>query len=196
LYRNQFRSFLDVENYSRKNIKTTNIIDNTIIHINDDVTEVNMYYDTDIQNVHRYRFKLAIAHHNLKIKDDYEYYQRCIHRLYELFKTDIQKYYIHFHAIMGINDFHNNKHSILNEFDNFNQYIIGKTQNIFGIYFILIKCDKNIKSIQIKKKDMKNYTVFVIFCNRDFIDGGGSPFMGNHNIEEEEILAILKSIMH
>ena len=36
---------------------------------------------------------------------------------------------------MGINDFQNNKETILNEFDNFNQYIIKKTKNIFGIYF-------------------------------------------------------------
>jgi len=49
---------------------------------------------------------------------------------------------------MGINDFQNNKENILNEFDNFNQYIIEKTKNIFGIYFILIRYNENIKSIK------------------------------------------------
>jgi hypothetical protein len=48
---------------------------------------------------------------------------------------DIQKYYIYFNPIMGINDFQNNKENILNEFDNFNQYIIKK-QRIY-LEFIL-----------------------------------------------------------
>jgi hypothetical protein len=41
---------------------------------------------------------------------------------------DIQKYYIYFNPIMGINDFQNNKENILNEFDNFNEYIIKKNK--------------------------------------------------------------------
>jgi len=92
---------------------------------------------------------------------------------------------------MGINDFQINKEHILNEFDNFNQYIIEKTKNIFGIYFILIRHNENIKSI--KLKETQNYNVFVLYCNDNFLDGG-MPFMGNHEIEKKEVLSILKNI--
>jgi hypothetical protein len=77
----------------------------------------------------------------------------------------------------------------LDDFDNFNEYIIKKTKNIFGIYFILIRNNENIKSI--KFKETQNYNVFIIYCNDNFIDAG-TPFTGDNHIEQEEILSILK----
>ena len=128
-------------------------------------------------------FKIRVA-----LNNDYEYYQRCINRLYELFEKDLQKYYLYVHPIMGINDFQKNKENILHEFDNFNQYIVEKTKNIFGIYFILVRHNENSKSI--KLKESQKYNIFVLYCNDNFLDGG-APFMGNHNIEQEEVLSIL-----
>jgi hypothetical protein len=130
-----------------------------------------------------------MTHYNLKKKEDHEYYQRCVDRLYNLLEMDIKKYYLYFHPIMGINDFQTNKDNILNDFYNFNQYIIEKTQNIFGIYFIMINHNDAEKSV--KLLEMPNYVVFLINCNDDFLDGG-LPFMGNHSIEKEEVLRILK----
>jgi hypothetical protein len=92
---------------------------------------------------------------------------------------------------MGINDYTNNKEDILNEFDNFNKYIIEKTKNIFGIYFILVKYNENVKSI--KLIETQNYNVFVLYCNDDFLDSGGT-FRGNYDVEQEEVLSILKKI--
>ena len=182
----RFVHFLNCDNYIIKNTETYNMTDNIKTHICNEVTHVNIYYETDIHNIQTYNYKLAL-HHN-----DFDYYQRCINRLYNLFETDIQKYYMYFHPIMGINDFHNNKENILNEFDKFNNYIIEKTKNIFGIYFILIKHNnENDKSI--KLKETSSYNVFVLYCNDDFLDGG-TPFMGNSNIEQEEVLSILKKI--
>jgi hypothetical protein len=185
----KFVHFLNDNNYITQNTETFNMIDNVKTHICNEVAQVNIYYETDRQNIQTYNYKLALNHHNLN--NDYEYYQRCINRLYDLFETDIQKYYLYFHPIMGINDFQNNKENILNEFDNFNQYIIEKTKNIFGIYFILIRHNENIKSI--KLKESQKYNIFVLYCNDNFLDGG-APFMGNHNIEQEEVLSILKNI--
>jgi hypothetical protein len=187
----KFVHFLNVNNYITQNTETFNMIDNTKTHICNEVSQVNIYYETDKQNIQTYNYKLALNHHNLNNDHDDEYYKRCINRLYELFETDIQKYYLYFHPIMGINDFQNNKENILNDFDNFNQYIIEKTKNIFGIYFILIRHNENIKSI--KLKESQNYNIFVLYCNFNFLDGG-TIFMGNHNIEQEEVLSILKNI--
>ena len=57
--------------------------------------------------------------------------------------------------------------------------------------FILIRYNENITSI--KLIEAPNYNVFVLYCNDNFLDGG-TPFMGNHHIEQEEVLAILKNI--
>ena len=184
---NKFVHFLNVNNYITQNTEVSNMIDNEKTHIRNVVAQVNTYYETDAQNIQLFNYKLALNHQNLN--NDYEYYQRCINRLYELFETDIQKYYLYFHPIMGINDFQNNKENILNDFDIFNQYIIEKTKNIFGIYFILVRFNDDIKSI--KLKETQTYNVFVIYCNDNFIDAD-FPFGGNHNMEKEEILSILR----
>lgn len=187
----KFIHFLNVNNYITRNTETSYMIDNTKNYICNEVAQVNIYYETDLLNIYTYNYKLAMNHRNLNNDDDYKYYQRCIDRLYNLFETDIQKYYIYFHLIMGINDFQNNKENILNDFDNFNQYIITKTKNIFGIYFILIKHNENIKSI--KLKETSTYNVFILYCNDKFLDGR-TPFLGNCDTEKEEVLSILKNI--
>jgi hypothetical protein len=183
----KFIHFLNINNYIVRNSETFNMIDNTKNFMNYESVEVNVFYETGIHNS-TLNYKLGLNHRNLN--NDYEYYQRCINRLYELFEMDIKKYYIYFHPIIGINDYHNNKENILNDFDIFNQYIIGKTKNIFGVYFILIKHTENIKSV--KLKETSKYNVFVLYCNDNFLDGG-KTFMGDHSIEQEEVLSILKN---
>ena len=186
-----FINFLDKNNYIIQNTETFNLIDDKKYHICEETTQVNTFYETNKNNIQTYNYKLALTHHQLVTNDDYEYYKRCISRLYELFETDIQKYYLYFHPIMGINDFENNKKCILKSFEDFNEYIITKTKNIFGIYFILVKHDEHDKSIKIT--ETLTYNVFLVYCNENFIDGEGT-FMGNHNLEKEEVLKILKNI--
>ena len=104
---------------------------------------------------------------------------------------DVRKYYIYFHPIVGINEYQHTKEHIFNEFDNFNQFITTKTTNIFGIYFILINHSENMKSIKIK--ETPDYMVFILYCNANFFDGGGT-FSGTYKSEETEVLDILKNI--
>lgn len=184
-----FVHFLDANNYQHKNTETFNVIDGKKFHICYEVAEVNTYYETNMDNIQTYNFKLAMNHYN--IKNDIEYYKRCINRLYELLESDFKKYYLYFHPIIGINDFNNNNENILNEFKDFDKYITEKTKNIFGIYFILIKHNENIKSI--KLKETSTYIVFILYCNDDFLDGNG-PFMGNNDVEKDEVFKILKNI--
>ena len=77
----------------------------------------------------------------------------------------------------------------MNEFDNFSDFIITQTTNIFGIFFIFVKNDSNITVMTLKKS--KNYDVYVVNVNKDFVDGG-LPFMGNCNNEQNQILDILR----
>jgi hypothetical protein len=186
-----FVNFLDKNNYIIQNTKTFNLIDDQKYDICEESSQINTFYETNKNNIQTYNFKLALTHRQFINDDDDEYYKRCINRLYDLFKTDIKKYYLYFHPIIGINDFSNNKEEILKTFEDFNKYIITKTENIFGIYFILVKHNNNCKSIKII--ETSSYNVFLLHCNEDFIDGGG-PFMGNNDSEKEEILKILKTI--
>jgi hypothetical protein len=187
-----FVHFLNVNNYVAKNTETYNMIDNTKHHICNENIQVNVFYETNNDNnISTYNYKLALTHHNLNNVADYEYYQRCIVRLYELFEMDVRKHYIYFHPIVGINEYQHTKEHILNEFDIFNQFITTKTTNIFGIYFILINHSENVKSIKIK--ETPDYTVFILYCNANFLDGGGT-FSRNYHSEEAEVLHILKNI--
>ena len=185
----KFIHFLDVNNYITTNTETYNMIDNVKYNICNETVCVNMYYENNENEKSTYLYKLTLTHGD--IKDQYEYYERCINRLYELFETDIQKYYIYLHPLIGINDYENNKNIILEDFNNFNNYIIEKTKNIFGIYFILIRHNENIKSIKIEETE--NHVVFILYCNENFLDAGGT-FIGDYNVEQEEVLSILKKI--
>lgn len=189
-----FVHFLNPDNYITKNIECFNITNNTKKHICHEVAHINTYYETDVENIQTGKFKLAINHHD--IISDRDYYQRCITRLYELLKMDIRKYYIHFHPLVGTQEYDQNKECILNEFEQFNQFIRDKTKNIFGLYFILI--NDNTGTISIKLKEDLNYAVFIIYCNDNFLDGG-ETFMGvypeNFLSEEQEVLRILQSYL-
>lgn len=184
-----FVHFLNVNNYITTQSETVNIIDNETIFYCNEIVNVNMYYQTDLDNRQTFNYKLALNHHNMN--SDYEYYQRCINRLNDLFESDIQKYYIHFCNILGINDFENKKDTILEEFYNFNDFILKKTKNIFGIYFIPVKHDESVKSI--KLIETQNYVVFLLYCNKNFLDFG-YLFSEDFEKEKEEVLSILKNI--
>lgn len=184
-----FIHFLDVNNYIyHKNVNIYNTIDNQKKYINSDDCYINTYYDTYDSNKSLFDYKLAFIHHN--IKDNYDYFKRCIDRLYNVLNSNDKKFYIYIHPIMGINDFDNNKENILNDFDKFSNYITKKTQNIFGLYFILIKHnhEENIKNFEIKKTN--DYIINIIYCNDDLVDGY-SPFSGNYLIEQKKILSII-----
>jgi hypothetical protein len=184
----RFIHFLNKDNYIIKNTETFNRVDDKTTPILYEVAHINTYYETDIHNIQTYNYKLAMNHHT--INNDYEYFQRCINRLYDLFESDIQKYYLYFHPIMGIHDFQKNRETILHDFDTFHQYIIGKTNNIAGIYFLLIRHSHETKSI--KLKETSTCSIFVLYCNDEFLDAG-PPFIGNCHEEYEEVISILKN---
>jgi len=185
----EFVHFLNVDNYVSKQTKTLNVVDGETIYICDELSEVNTFYNKHLLDTHTYNYKLVMSHRNTKT--DYDYYKRCINRLYELLATDIKKYYLYFHPILGINDFHKNEENVIKELDDFSQFMDQKTKNIFGIYFLLVKHDSQIPCIEYKSKS--NYKIFLLFCNREFVDGG-TPFLGNCEKEENEVLRILQTI--
>lgn len=186
----KFIHFLNVNNYITQEVENYNMIDDKKVYIRNDIAHVNLNYEK-IENINlipKNNYKLSLTHRNLN--EHQEYYQRCVNRLYDLFNMDVKKYYIYTHPILGINDYNKLKENILDEYDDFNNFLLNQTTNIFGLYFILVKQAEDVKSIKIK--ETLNYDVFLIYCNDDFIDGG-TPFMGNFDVETEEIKNILKN---
>jgi hypothetical protein len=184
-----FQDFCNIENYVYKKSETYNVIDGKKIHICNEDVFVNMLYETNAENTQTYTYQLAFNHRN--IQDNLEYYKRCISRLHTLLKSDEKKIYIHFHPIIGINDFNRNKTQIVKEFHSFHSYILTKTNNIFGVYFITVNA-QSIEKISDILERSDTYAVYVIYCNEDFLDGG-DPCMGNCKKEQDEMIQILQT---
>jgi hypothetical protein len=183
-----FIEFMNADNYVLKRAEVYNFTDGTKLQFFEDNLEINKFYEGEIKDIQFYHYKLGFYHR--KVTSDEDYFKRCIERLYTLFSSDIQKYYIHFNPIIGINDFTNTQETILNSFDNFSNFITTKTKNIFGLFFIIVKHEQEIKSLKIR--ETANYAVFIIYCNNDFIDGGWL-FEGNCSVENQEVFNILKN---
>lgn len=184
-----FIEFLNVDNYITLNTKTYNTIDNQTYFILDEISQINTFYDKNTDHHLTYDYNLAISHHNMSNNDDYEYYKRCIKRLYELLETDNNKNYIYLHPLMGMNDFDNKKDEILTLFEHFNNFILTKTKNIFGLYFILVRNNDDIKSI--KLIETQTYVLHIIHFNDNLFDAA-NPFMGIGHLETGEILTIIR----
>ena len=183
-----FKDFSNIEHYTYKNSETYNMINGKKVHICCETVFVNMLYETNPDNNQTYNYQLGFNHNN--VKNDPVYYDRCIERFKDVLNSEIKKITIYFHPIVGDIDFNNNKTSILKEFNDFNVYIQTKTSNIFGLYFITVVTQNVNKSEIIESTD--TYTVYVIYCNENFLDGG-DPCMGNCSSEINEVTRIILS---
>jgi hypothetical protein len=188
----KFVHFLNRNNYITQYSETFNFIDGKKSHICYETIHVNKYYQKDPTNIQTYKYKLALNHYNLHNDNDYQYYERCIKRLYDLLESDIKKYYLYFHYIMGINDYEREKKYIINKFEEFYEYISKKTVNITGIYFILISSKEPVKIIVLKENPQ--YIIYLLYCSEQFLDCG-CPFGGDQGKELQEVLSTLQNII-
>lgn len=186
----KFIHFLNEKLYTRKKMDICNTINGQKIFYSSQEAEINMYYENDVTNTDLFNSKLAMNHQNIFTHKDY--YIRCIQRLYSLLDNDIQKFYLYTHPLMGSDDFSHSKERILKEFALFSNYIITKTKNIYGIYIILCLEDKSEKSVCIHNSNL--YTVFVIYCNNNFIDRS-FLFAGDYEVEEAEASNIILNVI-
>lgn len=189
-----FIHFMNNKCYTKKKMELCNNINGQKILYTIQGAEINMHYETKKSNMDLYNSKLAMNHQNIFTHKDY--YLRCIQRFYSLLDSDVTKFYLYTHPLMGSNDYKQSIERILAQFALFSNYINTKTKNIFGIYIVLCKEDKSEKSLCIHSCNL--YTVFVIYCNKDFIDRN-FLFHGNCKVEEDEacniILNVIKSKM-
>jgi hypothetical protein len=194
-----FVNFLNKENYKYYDLHTVNLINNDRIYIKveENICKGNVLlneYYCDKNNIELdsvYHLNLAFPHRNILNIDDYNYYKRCINRLYNFFNDEINKYYLYVHHLISTDDYNINKEKIFLDFDNFNTYILKKTKNIFGIYILLIKmnCPNNGIVEKIKIQNI-SYDIIIIYTNNNFIDF--NLFYGDNLNELNEVLNTLK----
>jgi len=91
---------------------------------------------------------------------------------------------------MGPNDYSNKKESIINEFAEFDNFILTKTSNIFGIYFILVMADMNTKYTILEKTEM--YIIYIVYFNNNCFDMGWI-FQGDDCLENSVMMNLIKN---
>jgi hypothetical protein len=189
---NDFKEFLKIENYVKKEMNTYNIIDSVKLLVTRDKCSINTYYNQDmIDDFNTYDSKLSLVHHDISKTEDYEYYKRCINRFKNILQSDSKKFYLYTHQIIGINEYNQIKDDIITEFINFNEFIKTISNNINGLFFILVKTNTeycNLENINL------NPFIYVVMTNKDFLDNG-EIFYGNPHKEIELIIKAIKSYL-
>jgi len=201
-----FAFFLDKSNYTKKNtITSDNTRNNIWIHIANETIIYNHFYQyifgATAEPNETYDYVLAINHRNFLEKDeDYEYYKRCITRFRNLLKSDDKKMFLHItHRLNSIEEFNTKKHDILCNLLLFNEFMKTRTNNISGIYFIVVK-DKshtpNLKEI-IEPIDIleNSHYIYLLKANPDLLEGG-EIYSGDYERERKEIDKIIQHFIH
>jgi hypothetical protein len=150
-------------------------------------------------------------HHNILLKDDYEYYQRCVQRFMNLQESQSPIIFVNIQPVISFADFEKSREHIIECIQNFDNFLYTTycgtqtqtptpTPRITGLYFIMIQDPPNTEephqthsneSIQYECMKNTNSRIHLVFVNRDFIDAG-ETFMGNCQYEREYIEYIIR----
>jgi hypothetical protein len=207
-----FKEFLNINNYERRYSNTYKTMDSEEGFICDEHLMVNTYYQPQ-DNPHpnnTYQYQMAMNHHNILLKDDYEYYQRCVQRFTNLQESINPIIFVNIQHVISFADFEKSREHILECIQNFDNFLYTTycgthththtpTPRITGLYFIMVQDSPHPEEphqihsnekIQYECMKNTNSRIHLVFVNRDFIDAG-ETFMGNCQYEREYIENII-----
>jgi hypothetical protein len=209
---NQFQEFLNINNYERRYSNTYKRMDTTHGFICDEHLMVNTHYQP-AENSHpenTYQYYLAMNHHNILLKGDYEYYERCCQRFKQIMISPSSIVFVNIQPLIPFEMYHSQetKDNILYEIQSFDNFLydthcqcaLGEG-SITGLYFIMVQLESHHHKGEfeytneiIQYECMKNTKsrIHIIYVNADFIDAG-ETFMGNCHNEREYIENIIRS---
>ena len=198
---NDFRAFLDIENYTRIETRTVNVIDGVVDEFYRETPCINRYYQDASQSIpvkfpgieSTYHLPLALTHHDLSLTQDHDAYVRRIRRLHEVLAQGNKKIYVYVHPIVGINEFNSKREGLIDDFKAFGEFMGSRSIDISGLFFILVRIDKDAlpaEPIQLLQDDSCN--VYLVHVNKNFIDAGG-PFGGDCEREIEIMASAIKN---
>jgi hypothetical protein len=156
---------------------------------------INTYYEkhalSHLETVDTFiRLKLAMNHFYITDDTGYLYYERCIIRFKNILTYPGPKVTIYIHPILSRLEYEQQQYAIITQITEFDSYIHTKTENIYGIYFILVKDeDRDNPSIEIVNNHQ--FTIYTIYVNKHFVDTGGI-FEGEYGTE----LKMIEDIIH
>ena len=203
-----FKEFLNINNYERRYSNTYKTMDSEEGFICDEHLMVNTYYQPkeNPQPNNTYQYHLAMNHHNILLKGDYEYYERCVQRFMNLQEAQSPIIFVNIQPVISFADFEKSREHRIECIQNFDNFLYTTycgthtpTPIITGLYFIMVQDPPNPEEVQqihsnesIQYECMKNTNsrIHLVFVNRDFIDAG-ETFMGNCQYEREYIENII-----
>ena len=193
-----FEEFLRVENYEAQESETFNVCDGEKTHVCNESIVYNKFYETQsdlmaANTIGTYGMKLAMTHHDPRNEVGHPYFERCVARYKKVLSLSQRKYYLYTHPIMGSDEFQKQTQTLQNYFNAFTEYFKTKTENSFGIYFVVVKDDerKGEVSTIIETQD---YIVYALYTNSALIDAG-AVFSGDFHTEQYKALIAIESII-
>ena len=200
--KDDFFQYLNQDNYRELYSETFNLCDGEKIHICDEYISFNNFYETEFISdkektkeisIGTYGMKLAMTHHNICNERDKGYFDRCVSRFRKILALPQRKNFLYVHPLLGINQFEETSHLLLIYFidfvENFKQY----TTNSFGIFFICVKNEERKNQIETMFEN-EEMIVFVLYTNKNLIDGGG-VYDGDFYNEQYTILTTIEKTL-
>ena len=140
---------------------------------------------------------LSFPHKN--IIDDFDYYVRCITRFTKsLSNPNEPKAMVYIHPIMTFSDWSYTNRTILARFRRFTRFMLTKSNHLKKIIYFALVYNKapdeedTVKCHLILSKP--KYVVWLIYCDKPFIDVGVLHFVGCDNVKHTIKGAITYSI--
>ena len=192
-----FKEFLNVENYENMTSETFNLCDGKKKYITTENVVYNKYYEDRVGVLNEngtYGLQLCMSHHDIRKESDLQYFQRCVERFRNIMSLKQKKYYLYIQPIMGFEDYIKSVESMKRYFSFFTDFFKTETQNSFGIYFIIVQNEvkKGIVECLVQNND---YVIYVMFANNKLVDGGG-VFCGDEWYDEQhKILITIEALL-
>ena len=185
-----FKEFLNLERYIAADTNITEMVNGKLTRICDEhIIYHNLYTPADVierKDKYTYAYHLALNHKNLFIKEDYEYYTRCVERFRNLLSSEDHKMYLHIHKMMSTDEYNCNKNSIVTEFIEFQEFMKTVTQNVIGVFFIIVKDSLNFCKLELIEHAEKSYYIYTLHTNKNCLDAG-EILMGDYLNERHHI---------
>lgn len=190
-----FVEFLKVSNYEAKETETFNLCDGTKKTIMQENVVYNKYYEENAifpNEIGTYGMQLCMTHHDLRKEVDLQYFERCVGRFRNMMLSEQRKFYLYAHPIMGFHDYAATFESLTKYFTFFTDYFKTKTQNSFGIYFIIVQDEERRGTVE-KLFENEDCVIFTLFANNKLVDGGGVFCGEDWYTEQYQILKTIES---
>ena len=202
----EFAEFLNPLNYKKKKSAThyyPNMKPNSRQWICDETILFNEFYEENQADVYipeplhidndAYAHKLMMNHHDITKVEDRSYYERCIERWNDLWRSNKRVLSLYIHPALNLDFYKSNRISVMRDIREFHKSMSAFYEREYdGIYVIPVitpydsptdHCSKYIFEEQEDDKSIQTCRICVLWANQRYIDAG-EIFMGKCFVEE------------